>query len=142
MDSWDPIAGQPCPEVNWGPRPGFPNRDLNRRDDPTWEPVRRALGFTRQYADRMDLASMAPDNDLASTSYCLANPEREFLVYLPEGDRVDVDLSRASGRLTVEWTHPEDGTITPGGTVEGGKRQSFAVPFIGPAVLYLKKESA
>ena len=55
---------------------------------------------------------MTPDNQLASTGYCLANPEREFLVYLPEGDRVDVDLSRASGRLTVEWMHPEDGTIT------------------------------
>ena len=142
MDSWEPIAGQPCPEVNWGPRPGFPNRDLNRRDDPTWEPVRRALGFTRQYADRMELASMVPNNDLASTGYCLANSQREFLVYLPEGDRVDVDLSGASGRLAVEWMHPEDGTITMGGTVEGGKRESLAVPFVGAAVLYLKKESA
>src|SRR5262245_6180798 len=71
-------------------RPGYPNRDLNRRDDPTWEPVRRALGFTRQLADRMDLASAVPHNDLASSGYCLANPEREFLVYLPEGDRVEV----------------------------------------------------
>ena len=33
MDAWDPIAGAPCPEVNWGPRPGYPLRDLNRRDD-------------------------------------------------------------------------------------------------------------
>jgi hypothetical protein len=90
----------------------------------------------------MDLASMTPENELASTAYCLANPEREFLVYLPEGDRVDVDLSRVSGRLAVEWTHPEDGTITTGGTVEGGKRMSLAVPFVGPAVLYLKKESS
>jgi len=142
MDSWDPIAGQPCPEVNWGPRPGFPNRDLNRRDDPTWEPVRSALGFTRQYADRIDLASIIPNNELAGTGYCLANPEREFLVYLPEGDRVEVDLSRVAGRLTVEWTHPEDGTITTGGTVEGGKRETLAVPFVGAAVLYLKREGA
>ena len=142
MDSWDPIAGQPCPEVNWGPRPGFPNRDLNRRDDPTWEPVRRALGFTRQFADRMDLASMTPMNEMASTGYCLANPEHEFLVYLPEGDRVEVDLSHASGRLKAEWTHPENGDITPGGTVAGGQRLWLDVPFIGPAVLYLKKEGA
>jgi hypothetical protein len=141
MDAWDPIAGQPCPEVNWGPRPGFPNRDLNRRDDPTWEPVRRALGYTRQYADRIDLASMTPNDELASTRYCLANPEREFLVYLPEGDSVTVDLTRAGGQLTVEWTNPENGTITPGGTVAGGKQQSFAVPFVGSAVLYLKKAS-
>ncbi|MGH9614631.1 MAG: DUF6298 domain-containing protein [Bryobacteraceae bacterium] len=142
MDAWDPIAGAPCPEVNWGPRPGYPQRDLNRRDDPTWEPVRRALGYTRNYANRMDLASMAPHDELASTSYCLANPEREFLVYLPEGDGVNVDLSHASGTLAVEWMHPTEGTIIFGGNVPGGKRQSFAVPFIGPAVLYLRRERA
>jgi hypothetical protein len=141
MDSWDPIAGSPCPEVNWGPRPGYPLRDLNRRDDWTWEPVRKAIGYTRGYALRMDLASMTPHNELASTSYCLANPEREFLVYLPEGDQVSVDLSHAQGRFSVEWMHPDDGTVTLGGSVTGGKQQSLAVPFIGPAVLYVKKES-
>ena len=142
MDSWDPIAGSPCPEVNWGPRPGYPLRDLNRRDDWTWEPVRKAIGYTRAYSLRMDLASAAPHNELASTSYCLANPNHEFLVYLPEGDRVDVDLSHAQGTLTVEWMHPAEGTITPGGNVTGGKQLTFAVPFTGPAVLYIKKEGA
>jgi hypothetical protein len=142
MDSWDPIAGSPCPEVNWGPRPGYPLRDLNRRDDWTWEPVRKAIGYTRSYALRMDLASMTPHDELASTSYCMANPEREFLVYLPEGDQASVDLTRASGRCSVEWMHPAEGTVTLGGDVTGGKKQSFAVPFIGPAVLYIKKESA
>jgi hypothetical protein len=85
--------------VNWGPRPGYPLRDLNRRDDWTWEPVRKAIGYTRAYALRMDLASMTPQNDLSSTTYCLANPEREFLVYFPEGDRADIDLSRAQGQF-------------------------------------------
>jgi hypothetical protein len=142
MDAWDPIAGSACPEVNWGPRPGYPNRDLNRRDDPTWEPVRRALGYTKQYADRMDLASMKPQDELASSTYCLANPEREFLVYLPEGDQVILDLSRAPGTLNVEWMHPTEGTIASGGTVPGGAKKSFAVPFPGPAVLYVWKERA
>jgi hypothetical protein len=90
----------------------------------------------------MDLASMTPQNELASTSYCLANPEREFLVYLPEGDQASVDLSHAQGRFSVEWMHPAEGTVTLGGGVMGGKQQSFAVPFMGPAVLYIKKESA
>ena len=139
MDSWEPIAGKACPEVNWGPRPGYPRRDLNRRDDPTWEPVRRAMGYTRHYADRVDLASMVPSSDLASTAYCLANPEKEFVVYLPEGDQVTLDLSRAKGTLTAEWMHPTEGTITPGGDVQGGAKRDFAVPFVGPAVLYVRK---
>jgi hypothetical protein len=142
MDAWDPIAGAPCPEVNWGPRPGYLQRDLNRRDDPTWEPVRRALGYIRGYAKRINLESMTPKNDLASTSYCLANPEREILVYLPEGDSVSVDLSHIRGPVTAEWMHPFEGTITPGGMVPAGSKLSFAVPFVGPAVLYIREERA
>jgi hypothetical protein len=90
----------------------------------------------------MDLASMAPHNELSSTSYCLANPEREFLVYLPEGDQVSVDLSRAQGQFSLEWMRPVEGTISLGGSATGGKQQSFPVPFPGPAVLYIKKEGA
>lgn len=139
MDPWQPVAGRLCPEMDWLARPGAPNRNLDRRDDPTWEPVRRALGNTRRYSARMGLGSVAPINELASTNYCLANPEREFLVYLPEGDAVTVDLSRAPGDFTCEWTHPTEGTIVPGGQVSGGKKTTFVVPFIGPAVLYIWK---
>jgi hypothetical protein len=41
------------------------------------------MGDTLTYAQRMGLASMAPRNDLASTTYCLAHPGMEYLVYLP-----------------------------------------------------------
>lgn len=138
MDAWEPIAGKPCPEVNWGPRPGYPRRDLNRRDDPTWQPVRQALGHTRSYALRMDLASMTPSTDIASTGYCLANPGREYLVYLPEGDQVTLYLPPAYGDFTSEWMHPVDGSIVPGGPVPAGVKRYFAVPFVGPAVLYVR----
>jgi hypothetical protein len=140
MDAWEPIPGGPCPEVNWGPSAGYPLRNVNRRDDPAWEPVRRALGNTRYYADRMDLALMTPSVELASTGYCLANPEREFLVFLPEGDFVTVDLSKVSGTLRAEWMHPVEGTIVPGGTAVGGKSQRFNAPILGPSVLYLRPE--
>ncbi len=140
MDAWVAIPGAPCPEVNWGPRAGYPIRNLNRPDDPTWEPVRKALGNTRHYAQRMDLVAMTPSAETASTGYCLANPEREFLVYFPEGDFGTVDLSRVRGTLRAEWMYPVEGTIVPGGTVSGGKTVRFDVPFLGPAVLYLVRE--
>jgi hypothetical protein len=140
MDAWEPIAGKPCPEVNWGPRIGYPRRNLNRRDDPTWEPVRKAIGHTRTWASRMDLAAMTPSTDIASTGYCLANPGREYLVYLPEGDQVALTLPPAYGSLQVEWMHPVDGTIVPGGTLRAGARKYFAVPFVGPAVLYVRNK--
>jgi hypothetical protein len=137
MDSWVAIPGAPCPNVNWGPRAGYPLRNLNRPDDPTWQPVRQALGNTRHYADRVDLLSMAPSTEISSTGYCLANPEREFLVYFPEGDTAEIDLTRVNGTLRAEWMHPVEGTIVPGGTVTGGKKIRFDAPIIGPAALYL-----
>jgi hypothetical protein len=61
------------------------------------------------------------------------------LVYLPEGDEVTVDLSGTMNEFDVEWMHPVKGDKMPGGTVKGGEKPNFAVPFSGPAVLYIRK---
>jgi len=51
--------------------------------DAEWEPVRKALGQTLLVSNSIDLATMVPRGDLASSGYCLANPGVEYLVYLP-----------------------------------------------------------
>lgn len=53
-------------------------------EDSKLDPVRRALGQTLFIANRVNLATMAPKKELASTGYCLANTGVEYLVYLPE----------------------------------------------------------
>ncbi|MEZ4714200.1 MAG: DUF6298 domain-containing protein [Caldilineaceae bacterium] len=109
-------------------------------DDPNWVSLRRNLGYTRNYANRIHLKAMTPHGDLASSGYCLANPAgstAEFLVYLPNGGEVSVDLSAAVGAFSVEWFNPENGATTVGSAVNGGKRQSFTAPFEGDAVLYI-----
>jgi len=102
-----------------------------------WDSVRQALGATRRMAERMDLAQMTPVLDIASTKYCLANPGKEYLVYLPEGGEVTVDLEAVAGTLTVEWMHPLEGTIAPGEVIAGGAKRQFKAPFADDAVLYL-----
>ena len=124
-----------------GPQPGNGAVLPNPNDLPAFEPVRRAMGHTLAYADRMDLAAMVPRNDLASTRYCLANPGTEYLVYLPEGGEVTVDLSGAPGGIDGEWFNPETGEETAAARTIGGDRRGFAAPFDGDAVLYLKAES-
>jgi len=84
---------------------------------------------------------MVPRNDIASTSYCLANPGIEYLVYLPAGGAASVDLLAASGDLTVEWFDPNKDDTREGCTVVGGARRSFTSPFGGEAVLYLKAKN-
>ncbi len=101
------------------------------------EGARRAMGHARVYAERMDLIHMAPRGDLASSGYCLANPGREYLIYLPAGGKVAVDLSGSSWTFTAEWFNPDTAEIASGGTVAGGGRRAFEAPFSGHVVLYL-----
>ena len=105
---------------------------------PRWEPVRDAMGVTRRLTDRIPLASMIPHGELASSGFCLADPGKEYVVYLPEGGKVTVDLSQASGQIVAEWIHPVDGKIEPGKETFGGAKRTFVAPFSGDAVLHLK----
>lgn len=106
--------------------------------DKSWEPIRAAMGQTRRFADRIDLAAMKPANEIASTTYCLAETGQEYLIYLPEGGAVTVDLSAANGDLTVEWFDPASNRTSIAGRVTGGARQELSAPAGGPAVLHLK----
>jgi hypothetical protein len=127
MDSWD----NQFLDVS-----GLGHPDQNFRDN---------LGWIRAYANRMNLAAMAPHGELASSGYALANPvatEAEYLVYLPDGGSVTVDLTATSGTLNVEWFNPGYGTITSGGTTTGGSNRLFSAPFGGSAVLYIFPSSS
>jgi len=154
MDPYEPLYGLDA-FPGWGP--------LNNHDNPLWEPIRRNLGYTLRYANRMNLVSMIPRDDLASTKYCLVNlgfdtglntpsatqpggystqvatqPKGpEYLIYLPDGGEVTVDLSAVSGTVAVECFNPSTGITMDGETTTRGVSQSFTAPFNGDAVLYL-----
>lgn len=105
--------------------------------DRGWEPLRTALGHTRRLAERINLAAMTPHPDLASTAYCLAQPGREYLVYLPDSGPVTVDLTAASDSFLVEWISPRSGKASRGEKLSGGAKRSLKPPFTGDAVLHL-----
>ncbi len=102
-----------------------------------WEEVRRAMGQTRRIAGSVNLAGMTPHDELASSKYCLANPGQEYLVYLPDGGEVTVDLTSGKQPFMVEWINPRSDVVTNGGIIESGEKRSFKPPFEGDAVLYL-----
>ncbi|NJM64426.1 MAG: hypothetical protein HC851_01515 [Acaryochloris sp. RU_4_1] len=115
----------------------IPQYSLN---DTRWVDLRRNLGYALTYANRMNLVAMTPENNLASTGYCLANPnsdKAEYLIYSPPTDRFEVDLSKTLGELSGEWFNPKDGLIMGGITTTGGGFRSFIPPFKGDAVLYI-----
>jgi len=114
---------------------------LGPRSDKRWDPIRRAMGQALRLSERIDLAGMTPRNKLASTGYCLAKAAKrsaEYLVYLPKGGGVTVDLSAASGEMAVEWFNPQSGKWHKGAAVRGGASRKLTAPFQGDAVLYVR----
>jgi hypothetical protein len=114
------------------------NEPMGGKPDPYWDAIRQAMGRTRAYAERMDLARAVPHEELASTGFCLASPGEEYLVYLPGGGAVTVDLAGAPGAFGVEWMKASDGAVMTAGATEGGAKREFTAPFEGDGVLYLR----
>ena len=116
------------------------DRIADARLDPKWEPIREAIGQARALADRMDLAAMSPHSDLVSGEYCLASPGTAYLVYLPMGGTVTVDLSGANCMLSEEWINPRTSKTHRGRSLLGGRRRPFAAPFHGDAILLIQAQ--
>jgi hypothetical protein len=138
MDPWQGLYLGATEEIAPWSFTGGISKD--QRDYPDWEPTRRAMGDARRYADKMDLVAMTPRPDLASTRYCLAHPGVEYLVYLPEGGRVTLDLCDAAGEFAVEWFLPQvHRTLAGARPLVGGDYVVTVAPYTGDAVLYLKR---
>jgi hypothetical protein len=102
--------------------------------------LRVNMGYILTYAKKINLVAMTPRGDLVSTGYALANPVAggQYLVYLPTGGTVTVNLTGTPGTLNVEWFNPATGATTSGGTVGGGASRQLTPPFGGDAVLYIR----
>jgi hypothetical protein len=113
-----------------------PSQPISRLD-PWWDPARNNMGYARRFAERMELAEAIPSEVTASSRYCLAVPGKQYLVYLPDGGAVTVDLSAASGKMAAEWFDPSHGTTRQAEAVTAGGKVTLSAPFAGKAVLYL-----
>jgi hypothetical protein len=52
---------------------------------------------------------MEPADDLVSEGYCLANPNKEYVVFLNKADQFQIDLTGVSGSLKAVWYDPFKG---------------------------------
>lgn len=107
----------------------YDGKVLGKPFDPAFDPVRRAMGQALQFAERLDLAAMVPVRDLASSGYCLADPGRAYLAYLPSGGQVGMDLTQTHGTFSAEWFEPATGRTRAGQPVKGGGKANLTGPF-------------
>jgi hypothetical protein len=115
----------------------LPENDLLLEDfrsrDRSWDYCRIALEFFAR--EKFPLAKMTNADELVGNSkydnsvYCLAQPGVLYLVYLPAGGAVPLDLAGARGEFTVRWFNPrEGGALQPGATVRGGGKAVLTAP--------------
>lgn len=82
-------------------------------------------------------SEMKPDNSLVSIGFCLANLGQEYVIYLPKGGSIMVNLAAASGDLSAEWFNPRTGLTTAAGIVTGGENSNFTAPDSNDWVLHI-----
>jgi hypothetical protein len=111
------------------------------RPDPKHDPARKTMGFARKLADRINLVSLVPHSNLASTHYCLADPGREYLVYRPTRESGTFSVTLKPGTYSVEWINTSNGknAYSQDHRANAGEN-TFASPFDGPCILYLRKK--
>jgi hypothetical protein len=82
---------------------------------------------------------LQPHNEyiIRGTGYCTAITGEEYVVYLPSGGSVTVDLSIAYGTLPVEWYNPATGETTAAESRQGGTSRSFTAPDVNDWVLHI-----
>jgi hypothetical protein len=103
-------------------------------DDGQAEAIRWAMGYTRLFADRINLTEMTPQNDLISTAYCLAKQGSEYPAYQPKSSPFTVTL--APGKYFYEWFNPATGKTVKTGRIAGnGKPQTFE-PLLTATLFY------
>ena len=104
----------------------LPENDLKCQDfrsrDKSWDYCRIACHFLAENAipihEMQNMNSLVGNKDDSYRPWCLAKPGSVYLVYLPEGGKVTVDLSNESKDFDAFWFDPK----------KGGSLTSTAVP--------------
>jgi len=95
----------------------LPENDLKAEDfrsrDKSWDYCRIASQFLAENEipinEMQNMNALVGNNDDSYSPWCLAKPGSVYLVYLPEGGKVTLDLSNDSKEYNAFWFDPEKG---------------------------------
>lgn len=71
----------------------------------------------------------------------LADPGKEYVIYLPSGGSITVDLESVVGSLPVKWYNPRSGTISSQTEITGAGNRTFKPPDTNDWVLHIGGKS-
>lgn len=118
-----------------------PQSDLDAEDwrsrGRSWDYARYALEFFANH--KIPFAEMTSADELVRNShhnnerYCLTKPGSLYLVYLPHGGDVELDLREAKGTFTVQWFNPRLGTALESPAHTSAKAGDYVMLGLPPA---------
>ena len=111
------------------------NDELMTAEFELWEETWDYADIVRRTMETLPLDDMEPDNFFVSSGFCFAEPGKHYLVYLPDGGEVTVDV--AGRGLTATWLDPRTGEKTVAGAAAEGK-VIFSAPGEGDWVLIIE----
>jgi len=96
----------------------------------------------RAFLESLTFWQMHPMNDLlvSGQGYVFAKTGETYVIYLPTGGSIEVDLSGVGGTLQVVWFNPRTGEYSGQTTITGGGIQAFTPPLSGDVVLSISSE--
>jgi hypothetical protein len=99
----------------------YPHNDLDCEDwrsrDHLWDLTNNAIEFFHLY---LPFSKMQSYDELTTSdnSYCFALPGKIYAVYLPEGEKTELDLGQNTNSFTVQWYNPRKGGELLDGSVK------------------------
>jgi hypothetical protein len=77
----------------------------------------------REFFEGTGYWRMEPADALVSEGFCLAEPGREYIVFLDKPGRFTLNLEGLATEAKAEWFHPFTGQCRSAGTLGNGVQQ-------------------
>lgn len=84
---------------------------------------------------------MQPFEGVTDAAVALAEPDHQYVVYLPKGGETQIDLKAAPGAYRAEWLDPRTGNVGQKFLISGGRAVSVVAPDSEDWVLHIVRES-
>jgi hypothetical protein len=136
MDPWSPIP-------RWQDEEPFDgvHYSKNHPNFPGYQESRSAMRCVSELAATLDLSKATPTPELATSGFCLASPNDFYVVFIPNGGEVVVDLTGSQASYSATWLAPITGQHVRNKKIEGGKKVPLSSPFSGSSVVLVKREN-
>ncbi len=83
---------------------------------------------------------MHPFGELKGNALVLAEPNKIYVIYLPHGGKVAINLPAIMGVFIARWFNPRDGKFSESLVIQNGGEQEFYAPDENDWVLIVKKQ--